>query len=160
MNDAKGWDAETNPLNSLTVSAAVNVRFVGFIHSGRDNWWYPSSTWAGGSKLMPEYTQVAPYGTDPDYAIITFTLYESVVYNNTHVAIPSTRNDFSVKVKKWERQYPPEVTTPKWFGANFFLSSFGAERVTWSPIPGQPHHWEVRAATGVTFPYALSVRAA
>ncbi|MDR1427474.1 MAG: hypothetical protein LBJ08_06935 [Bifidobacteriaceae bacterium] len=165
VDDTKGWDVENNPLYSLRVTATFNVPIVGYIHSGQDDYWTSASSWAGGQQLASQYTQVAPYDTDPDYVIITFTLYESVDCLDTkgrpsHVAIASTRNDFTIRLKKWERQYVPKVTAPGWLGSNFFLSTSGVNRVSWSPIPGQAHHWQVRAATGVTFPYTIQASTA
>jgi hypothetical protein len=158
VDDTKGWDAENKQVTMLSVAATLNVPIVGFIHSGNDNYWMNATNW--NSKLAAQWAEMKPYETDPDYVIVTFTLYESVDTGSGHVAIPSTGTLFTLRLKKWERQYSKEISTPRWNDGNFFLSTDPINRVTWTPVPGQPHHYQVVAAQGVTFPYSLVARAA
>jgi hypothetical protein len=117
------------------------------------------------------HSVIKPYNTDPNYVIINFSLYIVDTYASpkpSYNAIPSTKTDYTIRLKKWEKQYQPEIKSI-WFNTRMMVGKSTASGAwepgyndlsskDFTPVPGQAHTYEYIVASGVSLPYSRSVR--
>ncbi len=172
VDDTKGYDFEGLRAfdNYPKISFNTNFQRIGVIGI-YGSYFQPSmsfhycNTYFGYLHNSPDAT-ILPYNTDPHYIITKFTLYgedmTGLVTGRQYGPIPSSKTEFTLRLRKWEDQYQKSYTSPVWNNSIFFCSEYdyGTSKAPWRKVADKPHHYEYVAAQNVTFPYTLTIRCA
>jgi hypothetical protein len=154
VEDTKDWDDEAVN-NPLMLYFDVNVeKFVtDNMESGR--YYYSSSEAVSGLRLI-NFAVHQPYDTDYNYSIYKFTLSEY----DSGVKVDSTATAFTLRVKKWERQYQPKDVPTDWLELRHLeglKATMNIEPSQFAPVPGQTQLYEYVLAKDVVFPYTTAI---
>jgi len=154
VDDTKDWDDEAIN-NPLLLYFDVNVEK--FVTDNMDpgRYYYSRANAASGLRLI-NFAVHQPYDTDYNYSIYKFTLYEY----DSGAKIDSTATEFTLRVKKWERQYQPKNVPTDWLELRHLEGSKATVEIQpsqFTPVPGQTQLYEYVIAEDVAFPYTTNI---